>query len=220
MTIRLPSNRRCSSVGGRRFDTEQLYAGVVPRLEPTTVAKQLLADELPERWLHVQGVGMKAVDLAPLLGSGQTQLLVDAAVLHDVGYSSQIRDTGFHPIDGARHLRRGGFDERIVNLVAHHTCARVEAGLRGLGHILDDEFPKDHALPHPELCYCDLTVNPIGEVVTVDERLADIRHRYGIGHVVHDFVDQAEPELRRSVADVEERMNAQPRYGESPSWAK
>lgn len=148
------------------------------------------------------------------------QLLVDSAVLHDVGYSSLVVDTGFHPIDGARHLRRVGFDERIVNLVAHHTCARVEAGLRGLGDILDKEFPRDDSLPHAELCFCDLTVSPVGEMMTVDERLADIRHRYGEGHLVHDFVDQAEPMMRQMTAEVELRMRDQPRWGESPSWAK
>lgn len=127
----------------------------------SALAERLLADELPRRWVHVQGVGIKAVDLGPLVGASKAQLLVDAQVLHDVGYSSQIKDTGFHPIDGARHLRRSGFDERIVNLVAHHTCPRIEAELRGLGQILDDEFPKDESLPHAELCFCDITVSPV-----------------------------------------------------------
>jgi hypothetical protein len=71
--------------------------------------------------------------------------------------------------------------ETIVGLVAHHSCARIEAGLRQLP--LDDEFPRDDSLPHDELCFCDLTTSPDGDIVTVDWRIAEIRERYGAGHV-------------------------------------
>ena len=87
-------------------------------------------------------------------------------------------------------------DERIVNLVAHHSCAHIEAELRGLRSILDEEFPRDESLPHDELCFCDMTTSPDGELVAIDERLAEIRSRYGEGSIVHNFVDLAEPEIR------------------------
>ncbi len=32
--------------------------------------------------------------------------------------------------------------------------------------------------------------------MTIDERLAEIRGRYGEGTIVHNFVDLAEPEIR------------------------
>ncbi|MEM9654004.1 MAG: phosphohydrolase [Actinomycetota bacterium] len=117
-------------------------------------------------------------------------------MLHDIGYASDLVETGFHPIDGARHLRRLGADERLVNLVAHHSCAQIEAKLRGLRSILDEEFPRDDSLPHDELCFCDMTTSPDGELVTIDKRLAEIRSRYGEGSIVHNFVDLAEPEIR------------------------
>jgi HD domain len=139
------------------------------------------------------------------------ELLVSAAWLHDIGYASVVVDTGFHPIDGARHLRRLATDERIVNLVAHHSCARVEAQLRGLTAVLEDEFPRDAALPHDELCFCDQTTSADGEVVDVTERLAEIRERYEEGHVVRQFVDLAEPELVAIVRQVEAAYVVQPR---------
>jgi hypothetical protein len=138
----------------------------------------------------------------------ERSLLVAAAWLHDIGYASGLVDTGFHPIDGARYLRRRQADERVVNLVAHHSCAVTEAGLRGLEDVLSDEFPKDATLPHDELCYCDQTTSPDGEVVDVRERLAEIRTRYSDGHVVRRFVDAAESDLIEIVRRVEA---AQPR---------
>jgi hypothetical protein len=84
----------------------------------------------------------------------------------------------------------------------------IEADLRGLEHLLSDEFPKDTTLPHDELCYCDQTTSPDGEVVDVRERLAEIRTRYPAGDVVRRFVDAAESELAEIVRRIEA---AQPR---------
>ena len=168
-------------------------------------ACRLLKAELPGRWRHVCGVAART-EVVRWSASRWGDLLPASAWLHDIGYASPLVDTGFHPIDGARHLRRLGTDERLVNLVAHHSCARVEAGLRDLDDILVDEFPRDDSLPHDELCFCDITTSPDGELVTVEERLAEIRQRYGPGHVVSRFVDLAEPELVAIVRRVEAQL--------------
>ena len=155
------------------------------------------------------------VETSGVVALARLELVTVAAWLHDVGYSSSLVETGFHPIDGARWLRRQGVDERVVGLVAHHSCARVEARLRGLLPVLEAEFPRDDSLPHDELCFCDLTTSPEGELVDVEERLAEIRERYGPSHVVVDFVDEAGPELVRIVRAMEARIavgeRAQPR---------
>lgn len=59
-------------------------------------------------------------------------MLQTAAILHDIGYSPDIVRSGFHALDGAVFLRARGVDEEVVSLVAHHSCAHLEAGLRGL----------------------------------------------------------------------------------------
>ncbi len=166
-----------------------------------SIAEELLRTELPRRWAHVQGVADRADQT---LGGrqGVDSLLRPAALLHDVGYAAELAVVGFHPIDGARHLRRLNIDERIVNLVAHHSCARIEAELRGLHSILDEEFPRDSSLPHDELCFCDMTTSPDGELVTIEERLGEIRSRYGEGSIVHNFVDLAEPEIQAAAKRV------------------
>lgn len=167
-----------------------------------TTAGKLLSAALPRRWAHVQGVARQA---AVLFGD---PLLTSAAWLHDIGYSPAIALTGFHPVDGARWLRTQGADEALVSLVAHHSCAHIEAGLRGLGDILSAEFPRHPSLPHDELCFCDLTTSPDGEVVTAEERFAEIRRRYPDGHVVRTFIDTADGELLATVGRVRAALAA------------
>ena len=168
------------------------------------LAGTMLAASLPRRWRHVRGVAAAATAL-PIGDAAPRSLLVSAAWLHDVGYAPALVDTGFHPIDGARHLRRLAADEALVNLVAHHSCAGVEADLRDLGPALAEEFTRDDSLPHDELGYCDLTTGPDGEPLTVAERLAEIRHRYPDDHLVRRFVDLAEPDLIALVHRIEAR---------------
>lgn len=178
--------------------------------EAKELAERLLADELPRRWRHSAGVAARAAHIARV-SSEERDLLISAAWLHDVGYALPLVETGFHPIDGARHLRGLDVDDRIVNLVAHHSCARVEAALRGLDGVLQREFPRDKSLPHDELCFSDQTTSPDGEVVDVADRLAEIRDRYDDGHVVRRFVDLAEAELVETVRRVEAWNRLQPR---------
>ncbi|MEU5161786.1 HD domain-containing protein [Streptomyces sp. NPDC020875] len=96
------------------------------------LSESMLSPTLPRRWAHSLGVAERARSLAPVLG-GDAALLEAAAVLHDIGYAPAIAATGFHPLDGARFLRHEeGADERVVCLVAHHSCAVLEAEERGL----------------------------------------------------------------------------------------
>ena len=105
--------------------------------------------------------------------------LVAAAWLHDIGYAPGLVQTGFHPLDGARFLRRAGVDGPVVSLVAYHSCARVEADVRGLGAELAAEFTPAGPLLTDALLYCDMTTGPDGDHVRPADRLAEIRGRYG-----------------------------------------
>ena len=117
------------------------------------VARKLLEVPLPRRWAHVQGVAAQARSLAPILGD-DADLLEAAAWLHDIGYSPELVETGFHPLDGARYLRDAHFaDPVLCSLVAHHSCAIVEAGERGVADVLSLEFePSPHLLPIDSPC--------------------------------------------------------------------
>ncbi|MEU3119442.1 HD domain-containing protein [Streptomyces albidoflavus] len=172
------------------------------------LAESMLSEPLPRRWAHSLGVARRAQSLSPVL-SDDAELLEAAAVLHDIGYSPSIATTGFHPLDGARFLRdQEGADERVTRLVAHHSCALLEAEERGLRQELETEF----ALERPELVdaliVSDMTTTPDGEATTSTARVTEIVQRYGPDTVVGRFIQRAAPEIHAAVARVDQRMAA------------
>ncbi|MEU5913633.1 HD domain-containing protein [Micromonospora sp. NPDC047527] len=179
------------------------------REQASRTAERHLAGDLPRRWCHVRGVGAKAEHLSRVAGS-DADLLVAAAWLHDIGYAPEIVDSGFHSLDGARWLVRNGWDIRLASLVAHHSCASYEADERGLGQALSSEFPDEASAVSDALSYSDMTTGPDGQDLTVQERLAEIRERYGPDHLVTRFWRKAERPLLEAVRRTESRMAAQP----------
>jgi len=173
------------------------------------LAQGLLA-ELPERWLHTIGVARRAEGVAGTVGSQRDgEVLLAAAWLHDIGYAAALRDTGFHPLDGARHLEVAGWPSRVVALVAHHSAARVVARVRGLAEEID-RFPCEESPVSDALIYADQTVGPYGRVsvMSLDQRLADMLYRHGPGSPNAAAHEHREPLLRSAVQRVEQRLAA------------
>lgn len=172
------------------------------------LAESLLAEPLPRRWKHSLGVAERARSIALILG-GDASLLEAAAVLHDIGYSPDLAKTGFHPLDGARYLRDvAGADERVIRLVAHHSCAWMEAEARGLREELEGEFPREHPHLADALCYCDMNTTPDGMPTNPVDRVNEIAGRYGPDSLIGTFIRRAEPEILASTARVLERVAA------------
>ncbi len=171
------------------------------------VAERELADSLPRRWAHVQGVRERARGAAILFGPEDQGILLASAVLHDVGYAPALAKTGFHPLDGARYLRGLQGPTRLCALVAHHSCAYREAELRDLAAELaswDDE-----ATPlRDALWWADMTTTPDGEPTSVHDRIEEIQKRYGPEDLVTFFIRQAKPELVAAVERTEERLRS------------
>jgi hypothetical protein len=170
------------------------------------IAQTHLAEALPIRWKHVQAVGQRASELAAQLGLPDDPL-VCAAWLHDVGYSPLLADCGFHPIDGARFLRRDGWPDELCNLVAHHSCAVVEAGRRGLGDVLNSEFVDRPGAERDALWTADATTGPDGRSLTVEQRVAEVVERYGPGSLVADCMLAIAPELAAASSRTMERIS-------------
>ncbi|MCC4322527.1 HD domain-containing protein [Streptomyces malaysiensis] len=171
-----------------------------------TLSEAMLSEPLPRRWAHSLGVAKRARSLSPILGA-DAELLEAAAVLHDVGYSPAIATTGFHPLDGARFLRgQEGADERVVRLVAHHSCALLEAEERGLRQELEGEFELERPDLVDALLYCDMTTTPDGTHTTPTERLDEIVQRYGPDTIVGRFIQRAAPEIHAASKRVGDRM--------------
>jgi HD domain-containing protein len=173
------------------------------------MAEGKLAGPLPKRWRHVRSVARRAKWAAKELALSDD--LVAAAWLHDIGYVPELVETGFHPLDGARYLRRVGVDGQVVSLVAYHSCAQIEADVRGLGTELASEFSPADSLLTDVLLYCDMTTGPDGDFVRPADRLVEIRGRYGPDHEVTRFVERAASEILTTAGRVEELLAAQPR---------
>jgi hypothetical protein len=55
------------------------------------------------------------------------------------------------------------------------------------------------------LTYCDMTTSPDGEPVPAESRLAEIRDRYGPGHLVSRSIQSATPMILRAVEQTQDR---------------
>lgn len=180
-----------------------------------SLSESLLSDPLPRRWAHSLGVARCARSLGPIMGD-EADLLEAAAVLHDIGYSPAIATTGFHPLDGARFLRdQAQADERVIRLVAHHSCALLEAEERGLRQELEGEFELERPDLVDALLYCDMTTTPDGTQTTSAERLDEIVQRYGPDTIVGRFIQRAAPEIHAATKRVEGHL-AERSVGDQP----
>jgi hypothetical protein len=114
---------------------------------------------------------------------------------------------GFHPLDGARFLRTVEAPPRLVNLVAHHSCAVLEARLRGMGDELDEFADEGSTVVRDALWYCDLTTTPDGEETSARGRMAEIKQRYGPDSLVTQFITEAGPELLAAISRTGSRLS-------------
>jgi hypothetical protein len=161
------------------------------------VSETELARELPRRWAHVQSVAERAETVSAVLDDdGEADVLVASAWLHDVGYAPTIAHTGFHPLDGARHIRAIGLPTRVAGLVAFHSAAVVKAQILGLDEQLA-EFTDEQTITRDLLWYADMTTGPGGGAVTFDERIAEIRRRHAVEPAAIAALDRSLP-LRRA----------------------
>lgn len=155
-------------------------------------AERLLSP-LGNRWRHVREVAKQARRVAGAVPPGDRDLLVAAAYLHDIGYAPLLAATGFHPLDGARWIRDSGPGGRLARLVAHHSCAISEARVRGLDEALLAEFKPEESATYDALVYCDMTTGPTGNAVLFEDRVHEIRQRYGPGHEVTVALESSYP---------------------------
>ena len=98
-------------------------------------ATEILSGE-PELHEHASRTARRAAELAQRIPGTRATDVMAAAWLHDIGYATPLRRTGFHPLDGALFLMGEDWPERIVRLVAHHSLAALEAPFYGVGHHL------------------------------------------------------------------------------------
>ena len=150
-----------------------------PRWDPShafLLTIRLLGDR-PDRLAHSLQAGKQALDIRAAVPNADRELLVSAALLHDIGYSPALVTTGFHPLDGANHLLMSGAPPRLAALVAHHSESRFLAAAHGrLAELA--RFPRENGPVMDALVHADMTAGPTGEPMSVPDRLADIAARH------------------------------------------
>src|SRR6266487_258857 len=170
------------------------------------ISRAILQTALPRRWAHTRQVAAVAERLRPVLRE-DTDLLTAAAWLHDIGYGPALASVGYHPLDGARYLRDvERADGMLCRLVAHHSCAVIEAEERGVAAELIAEFEPAPPYLADALIYCDMASGPDGQPMTVAERLAEITNRYGPADVVSRAIARSAPLLTAAAGRVRQRI--------------
>lgn len=173
-----------------------------------SLAESLLPP-LGNRWLHTQAVAERASEASPAVPAADRGLLVASAWLHDIGYAPELRTTGFHPLDGARHLESLGAPRRLVCLVAHHSGAVYEAEQRGLSAELA-AYEREDSPVLDALIFADMTTGPAGQRFDFDQRIDEILVRYEPGCEVHNAITAARPYLGEAVGRTLVRLGDQP----------
>ena len=170
-----------------------------------TAQAERLIGALGDRWTHVQAVADKARGLAAVLSAEDADLLVAAALLHDVGYAPSLNRLGFHAVDGARFLRAQG-QERLACLVAHHSGARFEAEERGLVEELA-AFPVEDGPVMDALTFADMSSGPAGQPMTLNQRIEEVQRRYRSDDPVYRAIVRARPELQAAIDRTRQRLD-------------
>jgi putative nucleotidyltransferase with HDIG domain len=133
---------------------------------------------MESRWLHTAAVARRAEELFDTIPDEDRDVLVSAAWLHDIGYGELARQTGFHPLDGARLLDRRRWPARISALVANHSGASLLAPEWGLAEELSG-YPDEASAVSDALTYADQTTGFRGERLGMADRIADMLRRHG-----------------------------------------
>src|SRR6476646_9196098 len=188
-------------------------------------ARDLVArilEEDPRRLQHCAGVAARAQALITTVPPSAAETLLAAEWLHDIGYAPQLRDSGFHPLDGAVYLRREGWPAPVCDLVAHHSGSRFVARIRGFDDRLREYgFVEDAS--SDALTVADNTTAPDGGVMMLDERLRDKLKRHGpetpnarANPERDDYIRAAARRVADRLAAVGQRDALLERVGEQP----
>lgn len=135
----------------------------------------------PRLYRHLLSSGAQAQSLAVEAGldPASTDLLTTVCLVHDLGKLPAWQRSGFHPLDGALGLVEHGAED-IAPYVAWHSAAHLYPEVNLYAAELS-VFARPQDMIADMQLMVDLTVSATGRIVTVVERIADVRARYAAG---------------------------------------
>ena len=114
--------------------------------------------------------------------------------------------TRLHALDGAcylrdaRHAGAPAMPAGRASLLRHHRSRRTRTRRRP-----EPRVQASAVRASSVLTFCDMTTSPDGEPVPVEQRLAEIQHRYGPGHLISRSIQRATPMILSAVKQVRNR---------------
>ncbi len=119
------------------------------------------------------------------LEAPEHEKLVTAALFHDVGYSEELKRTGFHPLDGAVFLAHYGADNEVIESVLWHSST-----VHDITYKPEIEAIYRKLTPRPENSFllravslCDFRASPRGEAFSFRQRIHELEQRFGTGSI-------------------------------------
>ena len=123
-----------------------------------------------DRIHHMLGVARLMSQRAHLFGLDEQEMFA-LGLLHDIGYE-YAREKSEHPAVGSEMMERVGF--KYFEAIAGHGDAAYE---------LEDKTLED-ALAL--LNWCDMSVGPDGQRVSMEKRIDDVERRFGRDNLIYD----------------------------------
>lgn len=170
------------------------------------------------RLLHIHGVVNEAQAIGRHFPEVKDKLL-EVAYLHDIGYSSKLVKTGFHPVDSAIFSLSLLSNEQVIKAVLFHSGAQGEASLvnEQLTHLYQ-QFSSILTMEDEQLInlitYCDIQTSPVGTPLSMEYRISEILSRYDEQHVVHKNIKSMESYFylvrNKVLSDLQQRIGELP----------
>ncbi|MBA4603287.1 HD domain-containing protein [Thermoactinomyces mirandus] len=162
------------------------------------------------RYQHILGVADRMKQLLEQITVNETdkRLLIQAAYLHDIGYSDRLNKHHFHPLDGAIFAQQMNFPKPVIAAVLFHSGAyesvkETRNDLFPTYSLNDDLLDKTDHLFIDLVTYCDLHTSPLGKEIPFEERIQDIVDRYGEHHEVSQSMIKNMTNFKKTIQRVE-----------------